>query len=211
MRAVCRSFSVASDDAVLCVCACRPFSDAGNAQMYDALGSSDASDYLHSRDEESDDRRTNIPLYKYAPPVAAEGGSNSNGNGGAGGGGGGGGIISPNNENYFDPRPRTGSGGPWGPSSGATGAGAGAGALAACDYGDDDEEEEEGVMFGDKLRQAREKGGKGKGKGSLLNKNFATAAAVRDFNASMPVVHVPSNFKPAPQGVSIRSDPRERL
>ena len=44
---------------------------------------------------------------------------------------------------------------------------------------------------------------------SLLHKNFATSAAVRDFNASMPVVHVPTKFKG--ESTTVRSDPRDRL
>lgn len=158
--------------------------------MYAAL----AGDGRDNDDDRDKDTRTNIPLYKYDPP-------------GAGSSGTGGGMIAPNNENYFDQgsqeqRGRTGSdgNGPWG-ATGRNGA-------TVCDYGDDDEE---AVIFGDQLRGAKEKGKEKEKKTGVLNRNFATAAAVRDFNASMPVVHVPSNFKPAPQGVSIRSDPRERL
>lgn len=44
----------------------------------------------------------------------------------------------------------------------------------------------------------------------VLNRHFASSSAVRDFNEAMPVVVLPSNFKPA-KGVVIDSDPNERL
>jgi len=44
----------------------------------------------------------------------------------------------------------------------------------------------------------------------VLNRHFASSSAVRDFNEAMPVVVLPSNFKPA-KGVVIDSDPSERL
>ena len=45
---------------------------------------------------------------------------------------------------------------------------------------------------------------------SLLNKNFASRTAVRDFNENVPVVVLNSNFVPT-KGVTVYSDPRDRL
>ena len=46
--------------------------------------------------------------------------------------------------------------------------------------------------------------------GGVINRHFAADSAVRDFNETMPVVVLPSNFKPT-KGVVISSDPNKRL
>ena len=45
---------------------------------------------------------------------------------------------------------------------------------------------------------------------TLLNKNFASKTAVRDFNDTVPVVVLNSNFIPK-KGATVYSDPRDRL
>ena len=51
---------------------------------------------------------------------------------------------------------------------------------------------------------------------TVLNRHFATNTAIRDFNEAMPGVVgarvvLPSNFKPADKGISIHSDPKNRI
>lgn len=56
-------------------------------------------------------------------------------------------------------------------------------------------------------------GGRGRGSslGSMMNRNFATGAAIRDLNETMPVVVLPTSFKPAARGEVVHSDPSQRI
>jgi hypothetical protein len=46
--------------------------------------------------------------------------------------------------------------------------------------------------------------------GEVINRHFASSSAVRDFNETMPVVVLPSNFAPT-RGIVLHSDPNIRL